>query len=163
MRKFKNPQKDRFLKQFPESSLETCDIESRCKFNFSYFDDTQVHGSELASLTLETLAHIMEKVRAYTRHDLNYWRNQRCGSGGLKIFADYGAFPTKSNFTHPKSIPHDVSWCRFRMENLSRLIGFTVPGTYADKPKKDCAPYDINTFYLVLIDLEHNFYVSETK
>jgi len=164
MKKFNNnPKKDRFLKDFPETCIENSDIELRFKFNFSFFDDSQEHGSAFSELGPGVLSDIMEKIKDYTRHELNYWRHQRCGSGGLKILADYGAFPVKSNFTHPKAIPNNVNWCRFRMENLSRLVGFTIPGGYADKPKKDSLPYDPNTFYLVFIDLEHNFYITEKK
>lgn len=164
MKKFnKNPKKINFLNRFPETGLESSDIETRFKFNFSFFDDTQRHGLPFGELPPNALPEIMEKIRDYTRHDLNYWRHRRCGSGGLKILADYGAFPKKSNFSHPKFIPHDVNWCRFRMENLSRLIGFTIPKEYESNPKKDSAPYDTNTFYLVFIDLEHNFYLTENR
>lgn len=164
MKKFNNnPKKDKFLNLFPETCIENSDIELRFKFNFSFFDDTQMHGSAFNNLAPGVLADIMEKIRCYTRHDLNYWRHQRCGAGGLKILADYGAFPIKSNFDHPKSIPNNVNWCRFRMETFSRLIGFTIPGGYIDTPKKESLPYDPNTFYLVFIDLEHNFYLTEKK
>ncbi|QXZ15568.1 hypothetical protein KVQ82_06545 [Pseudomonas sp. AO-1] len=157
----KNAKKDKFLKQFPEISIGSCDIESRFKINFSFFDDSQEYGSNFAGLEPGVLPDILEKIRGYTRHDLNYWRHRRCGSHGLKILADYGAFPTNSKFIHPKAVPHDVNWCRFRMENLSRLIGFTVPAKL--ESKKDCHPYDVNTFYLVFIDLHHKFYISEEK
>lgn len=158
MKKFNNnTKKQRFIDQFPTTSLETSGIESRCKFNFSFFDDTQHHGSSLNALEPGVLASIMEKVKSYSHNDLNYWRNQRCGSKGLKILADYEKFPTNSNFRHPKFIPHDVTWSRFRMENLSRLIGFTIPGDLK-KIKPGKFQYDTNTFYVVFIDLEHNFY-----
>lgn len=162
MSKFKkNAKKDRFLKLFPETSIGNCDIESRFKINFSFFDDSQEYGSGFSGLEAGALADIIEKIRAYTRHDLNYWRHRRCGSHGLKIFADYGAFPTNSKFIHPKSVPYDVNWCRFRMENLSRLIGFTIPAHL--ESKNGSLPYDANTFYLVFIDLQHKFYISEDK
>lgn len=163
MKKFtKNPKKDNFLKQFPETSIASCDIHQRCKINLSFFDPSQEHGADLTELAPGLLADILEKIKTYNRSDLNFWRNQRCGGGGLKIFADYGAFPPRSNFSRPKSIPHDVNWCRFRMENLSRLIGFTVPHDYQENQKNQY-PYDPNTFYLVFIDLEHNFYLTEKR
>jgi hypothetical protein len=159
----KNAKKIKFLDSFPEISIENSDIESRFKFNFSFFDDAQEHGSAFNDLGAEGLASIMEKIKSYTRHDLNYWRHQRCGGHGLKILADYGSFPPRSNFTHPKSVPHNVNWCRFRMENLSRLIGFTIPSSYLETPKTNCPPYDTNTFYLVFIDPHHNFFLSENQ
>ncbi|WP_055128226.1 hypothetical protein [Pseudomonas mediterranea] len=158
MSKFsKNTKKKGFIERFPQTSLETSDIESRCKFNFSFFDDTQLHGSSLNGLEPGVLASIMEKVKSYSCNDLNYWRNQRCGSKGLKILADYDTFPPNSRFLHPKFVPHDVTWSRFRMENLSRLIGFTIPGDMK-KTRPGKFLYDTNTFYVVFIDLEHNFY-----
>lgn len=161
MSKFnRNTKKKDFMERFPVTSLESSDIETRCKFNFSYFDDSQLHGSSLEGLEPGILATIMEKIKSYSKNDLNFWRNQRCGSKGLKILADYEKFPPKSNFNHPKFVPHDVSWSRFRMENLSRLIGFTIPGEYAAKTKPGKFQYDPNTFYVVFIDLEHNFYLT---
>lgn len=164
MKKFTNNSlKKKFLEQFPTISLENSDIKDRCKFNLSFFDDSQQYASSFASLRPDVLTDIVNKIKAYTRNDLNYWRNQRTGGHGLKILADYETFPKKSNFTHPKFVPHDVSWCRFRMENLSRLIGFTVPGSQIDRTNKTFPDYDLNTFYLVFIDLDHNFYLTESK
>lgn len=158
MSKFKkNAKRQAFIDRFPQTSLEASNIESRCKFNFSFFDDTQLHGSSLSALEPGALASIMEKVKSYSNNDLNYWRNQRCGSKGLKILADYERFPPGSSFLHPKFVPHDVTWSRFRMENLSRLIGFTIPGDLK-KINPGKFQYDTNTFYVVFIDLEHNFY-----
>lgn len=163
MKNFKNPRKTRFIEQFPENSLSGSDIRTRSKFNFSFFDDSQPHGSAFADLDSSTLTEIISKIKSFTRNDLNYWRNQRCGGGGLKIYEDYKSFPVRTNFSHPKAIPHDVSWGRFRLENLSRLVGFTIPGGLKPSENIEHGPYDFNTFYLVFIDLEHNFYLSERK
>ncbi|WP_312404014.1 hypothetical protein [Pseudomonas rhodesiae] len=159
----KNPRKENFLNLFPETSIENCDIESRFKVNFSFFDNSQENGSGFDELENGVLARIMEKIKEYTRHDLNYWRHQRCGAHGLKILADYGAFPPNTNFVHPKPVPHNVNWCRFRLEGLSRLVGFTIPPGYVNTPKKDSLPYDPNTFYLVFIDLNHKFYIANDR
>lgn len=159
MSKFnRNSKKEEFISRFPVTSLESSDIEIRCKFNFSFFDDSQPYGSSLDGLEPGLLASIMEKIKSYSKNDLNFWRHQRCGSQGLKILADYDRFPPRSNFIHPKFVPHDVTWSRFRMENLLRLIGFTIPGEHAVKIKAGRHQYDTNTFYVVFIDLEHNFY-----
>jgi hypothetical protein len=159
MSKFnKNSKKKEFIARFPQSSIEGSDIETRCKFNFSFFDDSQPCGSSLDELEPGVLAEIMNKIKAYSKNDLNFWRNQRCGAHGLKILSDYEKFPPKSKFTHPKFVPHDVIWSRFRMENLLRVIGFTIPREYATNTKPGKLQYDTNTFYVVFIDLEHNFY-----
>lgn len=163
MSKFKSPRKQNFIKEFPTNSLAGSDIRSRCKFNFSFFDDSQPHGSSFGELANGSLAEILEKVKSFTRNDLNYWRNQRCGAHGLKIYEDYKSFPVRSNFKFPKSIPHDVNWGRFRLENLVRLVGFTIPGALKSEEPKGEPPYDLNTFYVVFIDLEHNFYLTENR
>lgn len=163
MKSFRNPRKTRFINEFPENSLSGSDIRSRSKFNFSFFDDSQPYGSAFNQIEPEALCEILTKIKSFTRNDLNYWRNERCGSHGLKVFADYKSFPAKSEFKFPKAIPHDVSWGRFRLENLSRLIGFTIPGTLKAQDSKTDETYDYNTFYLVFIDLEHKFYLSEKK
>ncbi|MFZ4965894.1 hypothetical protein ACL9RJ_16690 [Pseudomonas sp. Mn2068] len=151
--------KKSFIENFPISSLESHDIRSRCKFNFSFFDDTQKEAASFSDLSEGSLVILMDKIRAYSREPLNFWRNERCGSASLKVLADYGNFPAKSDFTHPKSVPHDVNWARFRLENMVRLIGFTIPGemnfTLLDK---NGFTFDKNTFYVVFIDLEHKFY-----
>lgn len=43
----------------------------------------------------------MEKLKEYTKEPLNYWQNQRVGSGGLKILEYYGKFPRNTVFKHP--------------------------------------------------------------
>lgn len=164
MSKFdKSPKKDAFLSRFPATSIASSDIEVRFKFNFSFFDSSQEHGAGFDAVGADMLVTIMLKMKDYSRHDLNYWRHQRCGGGGLKVLADYGPFPPNSNFTHPKSVPHDANWCRFRLDNLARLIGFTIPGGMRDKSESGSVPYDKNVFYLVFIDLDHNFYITEDR
>lgn len=160
-----NPRRVNFLDSFIEIKLATGDIRDRSRFNFSYFDDTQDHGASFGSLSAAELASILEKLRCYSKSSLNYWRNERCGGvRGLRVLADYDSFPEKSDFTHPKFVPTDVRWGRFRMENLSRLIGFTIPGEVARAPlAKDGTPFDVNTFYVVFIDQNHRFYLTEKK
>ncbi|WP_236192096.1 hypothetical protein [Pseudomonas paraglycinae] len=160
-----NPRRVSFLESFIEIKLATGDIRERCRFNFSYYDDTQLHGASFADLSAADLASILEKLRCYSKSSLNYWRNERCGGvRGLRVLADYDSFPEKSDFTHPKFVPTDVRWGRFRMENLSRLIGFTIPGEVAGAPlAKDGTPFDVNTFYVVFIDPNHRFYLTEKK
>lgn len=161
MSKFKNHLKKGFIESFPETCLNNSDLNERFKINFSFFDASQADGSDFSSLSAPQLAGILEKTRVFTRHDLNYWRNQRCGSHGLKIYSDYDSFPRAGTFKHPKAVPHDVKWGRFRLENLPRLIGFTVPSDFKPDPHPKTHAFDCNTFYLVFIDLEHKFYPTK--
>ena len=160
-----NPQRLKFLESLIEIRLENGDIKERCRFNFSYFDDTQTHGAAFNDLPAADLASIFDKLRCYSKSSLNFWRNERCGGvRGLRVLTDYDSFPDKSDFTHPKFVPIDARWGRFRMENLSRLIGFTIPGSLAGPPAdKHGNSFDHNTFYVVFIDQKHRFYLTEKK
>lgn len=159
---FGNNRKATFLDKLPTISLETGEIVERCKFNFSYFDNSQPQGQDFVDWELHGLTKLMDKLKNYSGSSLEYWRHQRAGAGSLKVFEIYGKFPAKSEFKHPKHVPHDVSWARFRLENLVRLIGFVVPKDLkcidASKLK---APFDSNTFYVVFLDETHKFYLSE--
>ncbi|HBO3797512.1 TPA: hypothetical protein L4T06_005525 [Pseudomonas aeruginosa] len=163
-KKFTNRLKDKFLINIPVESVEASDLIGRCKFNFSYWDMKQEAGSGLAELTEVQIKNLVEKIRLYSRESLSHWQAERCGSGGLKVLEIYGEFPKKSDFVHPKSVPHDVRWARFRMDNLGRLVGFLVPAEHSfkkDEHNKFC--YDCNTFYVVFVDLSHRFYKVEKK
>jgi len=170
MGKFKNTKKSRFLSSLPESDIETSNIATRCKFNFSFFDASQAAGQDFCDWDsqsgLNSLAELLNKVKEYTKHPLSYWLNQRVGGGGLKVLAYYGKFPEKSEFTFPAHIPHDVSWARFRLGNKVRLVGFVIPEKFANQTystgSKDYR-YDSNSFYVVFLDREHKFYKTEQK
>ncbi|PCK03406.1 MAG: hypothetical protein COA42_21000 [Alteromonadaceae bacterium] len=171
MGKFANPRKDRFLKTRPRSSVETSDIAARCKFNLSFFDASQEAGQDFADWNnvegLHSLATLMEKIKEYTKEPLSYWRNNRSGSGGLKILSYYDSFPKDSDFIHPAHVPHDAIWARFRLGNKVRLIGFVVPEVLvsedAAKRKAEQIGLDANTFYVVFLDKDHRFYKSESR
>jgi predicted component of type VI protein secretion system len=78
------------------------------------------------------------------------------------MLANYGAFPAKSSFTHPKYIPHQADWARFRLGSKVRLIGFTVPAELHKTPhRKSGELFDKNTFYVVFLDRDHIFYLTE--
>ncbi|MFB5948387.1 hypothetical protein [Klebsiella pasteurii] len=161
--KFNNGKKGSFLNALPVISLDSGDIATKSKFNFCYFDGTQAVGQDFCDWSHEELIKLLGKMKHYSASPLEYWRHERTGGGGLKIFEIYGAFPKQSGFTHPKHVPHDVSWARFRMENLVRLIGFVVPRGF--KSRDDVVlkePFDANTFYVVFLDRNHQFYLTES-
>lgn len=159
---FGNGRKTSFLTSLPSISLDSGEIVEKCKFNFSYFDKSQPHGQDFVDWELLGLTKLLEKLKNYSESPLEYWRHQRAGAGSLKIFEIYGKFPAKSEFKHPKHVPHDVSWARFRLESLVRLIGFVVPKDFkCSDPSKLKAPFDSNTFYVVFLDEGHKFYSTE--
>ena len=47
---------------------------------------------------------------------------------------------------------------RFRIDNETRLAGFILPDKYKSSSDKSGNPYSINTFYIVFLDENHEFY-----
>lgn len=160
-----NPQRTKFLESFKEITICSHDLHERCRFNFSYFDGTQEAGLDFSAMSAADLADFLAKIKHYSKSNLNFWRNERCGGKrGLRVLADYDeGFPNNSDFTHPKHVPVDARWGRFRMENMLRLVGFTVPADALKQHGTKLPALDLNTFYVVFIDPDHRFYKTESK
>lgn len=165
-----NPRKKSFIDALPQDSIETSDIASKCKFNFSYLDRNQV-GQTFLDLNNNAgnskLVKLMEKLYGFTKQPLSYWKDQKVGKGkrGGKgkrqsCLEVYGNFPEKSEYTHPRHVPHDVLWARFRLDNEARLVGFIVPDELAHRSDHAGYQYDTNTFYVVFLDENHQFYLK---
>ena len=158
MSKASNSRKDRFISEFSQSSLEDekCDIFKRCKFNFSYFDCNQEPAADIATWDESNLQELFNKLKHYSQQALSHWQQERIGSGKTHVLEVYGSFPRRSQFRHPQHVPSDVDWARFRLDEKKRLIGFTVPKELCKREKR----IDGNTFYVVFLDPEHKFYLS---
>ena len=167
MSKYDNSKKNTFIKGLAErSSLEDekNDLTERSKMNLSYFDASQEAGQNFDDWTDSQLHELLRKLKEYTTKSLEYWRNERVGKGGLKVFVSYGAFPKNSSFTEPKHIPHQAQWGRFRLGAKVRLIGFTLPAELHKIPHcKTGELFDKNTFYVVFLDRDHRFYLTEAE
>ncbi|XCN73166.1 MAG: hypothetical protein Q3M24_23340 [Candidatus Electrothrix aestuarii] len=102
-----------------------CNLTERCSFNFSYYDCYQDAGVDFYSLSESQQKNLVQSLVNYSKNSLSYWESQG------DVFIVYGNFPpkNKTDFFHPKHVPHDVCWCRFRLAGEFRLVGFTVPGT----------------------------------
>ncbi len=163
MKNFQNSKKDSFINSFPQASLdsETDTLSNRMKFNFSYFDSSQSLCEDIKNMQKDDSNKIFKKLIEYSRENLEHWENMKIGSGKHRnsIYVNYGAFPKHSKLKHPSYIPHQVLWGRFRLEYDKRLIGFVVPDEYNGKIHcKTGKAFDKNTFYVVFVDPEHNFY-----
>ena len=165
MSRFENKRKTNFfkaIKALPSLEDETNNLTIRCKFNFSYFDSSQGAGQKFIDWTHKQLCELLGKIKEYTAKPLDYWRNQRVGKGGLKIHEIYGGFPTKSDFVRPKHVPHQAQWGRFRLGWKRRLVGFTIPTELHKTPHKKTGEFfDKNTFYVVFLDRDHKFFLTE--
>lgn len=163
--RYSNSKQKKFLESFPEISFdsENCNHASRSKYNFSYFDPSQEVGQDFCAWTEEQLHKLFQKIVEYGKHPLSYWMTQRVGGGSRKILEVYGGFPVRSDFQHPKHIPKNVQWARFRLEGEMRLVGFIVPSELDGKASKNNPRYSYcaNTFYVVFLDGNHRFYLSK--
>lgn len=156
---FKNSRKDAFLSSIPTASIDSDDdlLATRCKFNFSFMDHSQDAGQSFDDWSPVFLLMLCKKLIEFSRESLSHWTQQRAGSG--KVLAVYSKFPKNSDFIHPKSVPHQAQWARFRLEKRVRLIGFLVPESYDGKKHgKNGFRFDRNTFYVVFLDQNHLFY-----
>ncbi len=167
MKKYRNTRKEKFIAKitaYPSLEDENNDLTKRCKFNFSYFDSNQEAGQKFSEWTEKQLCELLEKIRDFTTKPLDYWRNARAGAGGLRVLAIYKSFPPKSDFEHPKYVPHQARWGRFRLGSKIRLVGFTIPAElHKTAHAKTGEFFDKNTFYVVFLDRDHRFYKSENK
>jgi len=164
MKKFDSSRKIGFLSNIPSASIDDLadTLAKRCKFNFSYFEK-QDNGQAFSEWNHSQLVDLIEKLKHFGKEPLNYWRAQPVGKGG-KVLSIYGKFPAKSDFIHPKHVPHQAEWGRFRLDWAARLVGFVVPPTYSGIEHTGCGHrFDCNTFYVVFLDSNHCFYKTEAK
>ena len=167
MNRYPNKRKSTFLaalEALPSLDDPDNDLTLRSKFNFSYFTSGQDAGQDFRDWTHKQLHELLSKLKEYSTKPLEYWQQQRVGGGGLKILAIYGGYPHKSCFLQPGHIPHQAQWARFRLGSKMRLIGFTLPAerhgtTHAVTHER----FDKNTFYVVFLDRDHQFYSTEKK
>ena len=164
MKKYNNEAKNIFLSEIPTCSLETdtdC-LSEKCKFNFAYFD-VQPAGQDFCDWSTDQQTKLFEKLKYFTKETLEHWRRAPIGASG-SVLATYGKFPTTSDFKHPRHVPHEVEWGRFRLEQAIRLIGFTLPNRLHGTIQRTTGhAFDCNTFYVVVLDANHRFYKTEKR
>ena len=124
-----NPAKVKFIQSIPPIAIEdhVDALKSKLCFSLKYFDNSQDVGQDFRDWSQEQLEKLLTKLKNYSDNTIKYWMNQRTGAGGLKVLEVYGDFPRNSEFVHPKHVPIDVLWARFRLESDMRLIGFLLP------------------------------------
>ncbi|MES2556525.1 MAG: hypothetical protein V4604_10265 [Bacteroidota bacterium] len=160
MSKFGNKKKESFLSTMATSSLcdDNCSIVTKAKFNFKYFNcDQKPYSTCIEELNEKEKIDFFTKLKEYSKESLAHWQRTGIGKNRYSVLEVYGKFPNKSNFKHLPFVPHDVLWARFRMNQDARIIGFICPENVMCENGKNCE-FDTNTFYVVFIDLNHNFY-----
>lgn len=160
-KKYSNSKKISFLDSIPTVSLDDDKntITLRCKFNFSYFTIDEA-SQDFKEWSQNELSKLLDKLKEYSKFSLEHWTTQY--QGKFPTFVKYDSYPTNTDFTKPKHIPHQAIWSRFHLENKVRLIGFVIPDEYDDKLHHQTNKrFDTNTFYVVFLDKEHRFYKVE--
>ncbi|TAM53011.1 MAG: hypothetical protein EPN57_11220 [Paraburkholderia sp.] len=161
MSAFDNKRKKAFL-----AGRELCSLDDpndslvdRCKFNFHYFT-VQDAGQNFPDWSHGDLISLLQHIKEYCNFPLSHWMRQPIGKSGT-VLAIYGGFPKKSDFSHPKHVPHQARWGRFRLNHSKRLIGFTIPPELNGVEHRGSGlRYCSNTFYAVFLDADHRFWVS---
>lgn len=154
--KYRNSQAEEFKKDFPECIVEKTTIASFVKFNFDFLDVNQTDAGfrSLESLDDKNRLMLLEKIKEFSGGSRFDWESD-------KRLVIYENIPKGSKAKHPKHVPSDVSWARFRLEGGFRLIGFFIPNCLDKKSYKLSGReylFDRNTFYVVFLDPNHNFY-----
>jgi len=157
----KNKRADFFLSNIPLASIDNSsdNLAQKLKFNFSYFINDN-SGQDFREWSQKQLYQLFDKLKEYSKFSLAHWEKQKLGN--YPLFVKYSQFPTNTDFTLPKSIPHQAIWSRFRLEGDSRLIGFVLPDEYKDiEQNKNGFRFDTNTLYIVFLDEHHKFYKTK--
>ena len=155
-----SPRKDRFRQSLPKDEF-VCDIadaRGKLSFSFKYFDGSQKAGQDFKDWNNDEKTDLLNKLKEYSKESKQYWLNQRVGSGSLKVLEIYGTFPINSDFSKPIHVPDNVKWARFRLESKVRLIGFFIDETEAREKQ-----LSTDIFYVVFLDKNHRFYLTEKE
>jgi len=161
MKRFPNKRQANFLDQLPQKALtgDSCETVRQSKYNFAYMDFNQGAITSLENYGGKRTQDLFNKLKALSEFPLEHWKREPVGKGKNHVLEIYGDFPKKSNFSHPKHVPHDVAWGRFRFGSALRLVGFVMPDKLQDvEHEKHRVPFDGNTFYIVYFDPNHEFY-----
>jgi hypothetical protein len=154
--KYQNSHTKEFTENYPEHVVETTNIASFVKFNFDFLDVNQTDAGfdRLDCLDDKNRLMLLEKIKEFSGASRFDWESNR----RLVIYEN---IPRGSKAKHPKHVPSDVCWARFRLEGGFRLIGFFIPDSLDKKSYKLSGReylFDRNTFYAVFLDPNHNFY-----
>ena len=147
-----NSRKESFLGKFQVFSVDSISGKflKPLSFNFQFFDNSQSCGQDFKDWTQEQLFRLLDKLKEYSKLTMVELISQ-------KTLVIYGDFPNPSDFTHPRHIPIDVKWGRFRLEGDCRLCGFIVN----EVPGINQNTFKPNIFYVVFLDAFHKFYRME--
>lgn len=140
----------RNFKQRPESVREERKVSSIRKlltFSFKDIDETQPSNApqSIKSWNDEGLLKpFLERLRDLSK----LTRDEACKQQKIKIYGDFPA-KAKTDFFHPRHVDEHVAWGVINSVGgqKGRIAGYIVE----------------STFYVVFLDKEHRFFISEKK
>ncbi len=115
--------------------------EARKQIVFSLKDFDQTQGQSFDKWEEET---ILAKLMVRLREISGYTIIEAINKG---ILNDYKTFPEKSDFKFPTYIHPDVNWAALVIGGKERVAGYI----------------EDNVFYIVFLDKDHRFWISEKK
>lgn len=130
------------------------------KFNFAFFKDGKKAGQSSEQWAKEGKPEVLfDRLVEFSKKSIRLWKNEK------NVYSDYGKFPSHSKFQRPAGIPDDVSWGAFRISSKFRIAGFTISPENHGKFQKDSddSVFDENVFYIVFLDMHHDFYPVPKK
>jgi hypothetical protein len=124
------------------------DSRQKIDVNFSWLDYNQspIGGTFEDWHEKNILLDALNTIREFT----NLSRNELKGEWGKK-WVEYSRWPPKCNFNQPKHLQglnvDELNWARIRFGWAKRIVGVLYE----------------TTFYIVFLDHEHNFWLTEDK
>lgn len=139
----KHQQKSILKKSLEESKLSAKNrLATEPCFTISLRHLDMLQGSKMEEWeSTQMLAQALHKFRGLCSNPLRAQFSE--------TFSVYEGFPPKNKtvYTHPEQVPPDAEWARIHVDGKHCLIGHVIN----------------NTFYLVFLDPEHKFWISELK
>ena len=139
--KFTKRNIDSYKREVKSNELRTGQRERFIVISFKDFDGNQ--GQSFEDWEAENLlALVVRKLQGVC----SLTKNEATQKQIIKAYPK-GTFPEKSDFYHPKHIPEDIAWCSMHIQGKECVIGY----------------FDDNVFYIVFLDKDHRFWITEKK
>lgn len=141
LHKLKHHQKPSLIAEALKRKATIADEKNDCLlFNFKHLDPNQGQSFEEWQ---------MEMILADALQTFQNYSNGTAGTLFNDKFKQYEGFPPadKTEFTYPRHVPEDAIWASMHVTGKRCLIGHMVK----------------NVFYLVFLDKDHRFWISELK
>lgn len=118
-------------------SVKNLGLDSHIVFSFIHLSQDQ--GANFEQWNEEgKLIPALERLKEYSGKKISQTDS---------VFTIYGDFPPKTKFKHPQNVPQDAQWARIHVDGKHIIAGHIVK----------------NIFYVVFLDSDHSFWVTQKK